>query len=106
MSNSLWDVPSDGARATQALEFLLLQDAEQFGLQFQWDITDFIEESVSSLASSKRPIFWEIAPVKALFSWPKSSLSSNPVGIAAQLSFTKVRALRGLRSCTARAINS
>ena len=44
-------------------------------------------------ASSKRPTFWLMAPVKAPFSWPNSSLSSRPVGMAAQLSLTKVRPL-------------
>ena len=58
------------------------------------------------LASSKRPTFCAIAPVNAPFSWPKSSLSSRPVGMAAQLSFTNVRALRPLRSWIARAISS
>jgi hypothetical protein len=47
-----------------------------------------------------------MAPVNAPFSCPNSSLSSSPVGIAAQLSFTKVRSLRRLRSWMARAINS
>src|SRR6266478_4231785 len=55
-----------------------------------------------------------MAPVNAPFSWPKSSLSSNPVGMAAQFSFTNVFARRGLRlwmardqflSCTCVAIN-
>ena len=32
-----------------------------------------------------------MAPVKAPFSWPNSSLSKSPVGMAAQLSLTKVR---------------
>ena len=41
--------------------------------------------SVPPLASSNRPVFWAIAPVKAPFSWPKSSLSSNVSGRAAQL---------------------
>ena len=41
------------------------------------------------LASSKRPIRCAIAPVKAPRSWPKSSLSSRPVGMAAQLTLTK-----------------
>ena len=36
-----------------------------------------------------------MAPVKAPFSWPNSSLSSSPVGMAAQLSLTKVRSRRG-----------
>ena len=57
-------------------------------------------------ASSKRPTFWPMAPVKAPFSWPNSSLSRRPVGMAAQLSLTKVRSRRGLRSCRARATSS
>ena len=32
-----------------------------------------------------------MAPVNAPFSWPKSSLSSSPAGMAAQFSLTKVR---------------
>ena len=43
-------------------------------------------------ASSKRPIRCAIAPVNAPFSWPNSSLSSRPVGIAAQFNLTNVRA--------------
>ena len=62
--------------------------------------------SVPWWASSKRPTFWLMAPVKAPFSWPNSSLSSSPVGMAAQLSLTKVRSRRGLRSCRARAMSS
>ena len=52
------------------------------------------------LASSKRPTRCEIAPVNAPRSCPNSSLSSSPVGIAAQLSFTKPFAWRALRLCT------
>ena len=44
--------------------------------------------------------------MKAPFSRPKSSLSSRPVGIAAQLSLTKGFERRGLRLWIARAINS
>ena len=50
--------------------------------------------SVPWSASSKRPIFCAMAPVKAPRSWPKSSVSSKPVGIAAQLILTKVRSRR------------
>ena len=53
--------------------------------------------SVPWFASSKRPTFCAIAPVNAPFSWPNSSLSSSPVGMAAQFSLTNVRAFRGLR---------
>ena len=52
---------------------------------------------VPRLASSKRPMRCEIAPVNAPFSCPNSSLSSSPVGIAAQFSFTKALDLRELR---------
>src|SRR5207302_1579674 len=49
-------------------------------------------------ATSKRPMRCAIAPVNAPFSCPKSSLSSKPVGIAAQFSFTKGFERRGLKS--------
>ena len=62
--------------------------------------------SVPPWASSKRPIRCAIAPVNAPFSWPNSSLSSRPVGMAAQFSLTNVRLRRGLRSWMARAISS
>src|SRR5215469_14505245 len=63
-------------------------------------------KSVPRSASSKRPIFWLMAPVNAPFSWPKSSDSMRPDGMAAQLIFTKVRSRRGLRLWMARAKSS
>ena len=51
---------------------------------------------------SSRPIFRMIAPVKAPRSLPKSSLSSRPLGMAAQLSFTNERSFRRLRLWMAR----
>src|SRR5205807_2379552 len=62
--------------------------------------------SVPPSATWKRPIFWAMAPVKAPRSCPKSSLSSRPEGMAAQLSFTNVRSRRWLRSWMARASSS
>ena len=47
-----------------------------------------------------------MAPVKAPFSCPNSSLSSSPAGIAAQLSLMKVRSRRGLSRWMARASSS
>ena len=46
-------------------------------------------------ASSKRPLRWRTAPVKAPFSWPNSSLSSRLSGSAAQLNLTKAAPARG-----------
>ena len=46
-------------------------------------------------ACSNFPVFFSVAPVKAPFSWPKSSDSMSSSGMAAQLTWTKVsRALR------------
>ena len=56
--------------------------------------------------ASKRPSFCAMAPVKAPLSWPNSSLSSRPVGMAAQLTLTKVRSRRRLRLWMARAMSS
>jgi len=46
-------------------------------------------------ACSKRPLRWLIAPVKAPFSCPNSSVSSRFSDSAAQLSFTKAALARG-----------
>jgi len=46
-----------------------------------------------------------MAPVNAPFSWPNISLSSRPVGMAAQFSLTNPPDLRELRLWTARAIH-
>jgi hypothetical protein len=52
--------------------------------------------SVPLSAISKRPIFWAMAPVKALFSRLNGSLSHRSSGMAAQLSFMKARPTRQL----------
>ena len=57
-------------------------------------------------ASSNRPIRRCKAPVKAPFSWPNSSLSTTPCGIAPQLTLMSGRSRRGLPWCIARAISS
>ena len=49
---------------------------------------------VVSLARSKMPMNRELAPVKAPFSWPKSSLSSRESGKAALLMVTILRGAR------------
>src|ERR1035438_1935316 len=62
--------------------------------------------SVPLSASSMRPTFWLTAPVNAPFSCPKSSLSNNPAGTAAQLSLINVLSRRELSACTERATSS
>ena len=61
---------------------------------------------VPPCARSNLPRRRATAPVKAPFSWPKSSLSSSSPGIAAQLTFTKGRARRAEPACSARATSS
>ena len=57
-------------------------------------------------ASSNRPMRRAIAPVKAPFSWPNSSLSTSPAGRAAQLTLISGLAARRLVEWIARAISS
>ena len=47
-----------------------------------------------------------VAPVKAPLSWPKSSLSSSGVAMAAQLIATNGPSLRSLQACSVRAATS
>jgi len=53
--------------------------------------------SVPPWAASNRPARPVTAPVNAPFSWPNNSLSIRVDGIAAQLTRTNARRLRGLR---------
>ena len=63
-------------------------------------------KSVPPSASSKRPMRRAMAPVKAPFSWPNSSLSTSPAGRAAQLTLISGLAVRRLWEWIARAISS
>jgi len=100
------DVGAQRARGAEALEGVLLQHAQELGLQLEGEVADFIEEQRPPLASSKRPRRCVMAPVNAPFSCPNSSLSSSPVGMAAQLSVTKGACAAALRWCSARASSS
>ena len=53
---------------------------------------------VPLLANSNLPVRRCVAPVNAPFSCPKSSLSTKPEGMDPQLTFTKGRSWRRLRS--------
>src|SRR5690348_12976194 len=61
---------------------------------------------VPPFACSKRPMLRAVAPVKAPFSWPNSSLSISSRGIAAMLIATKGPERRFPKSCSARATSS
>ena len=62
---------------------------------------------VPPFACSNFPFLLAAAPVKAPFSWPKSSDSMSSVGNAAQFTATNAPPLRAvLRSCSSRATSS
>ena len=81
----------DCFRAAQPFELLLLNRTQQFRLQFQADVADFIEEERAAVRKLEPAFLCTSAPVKAPFSWPNSSLSSSPDGMAAQFILTNVR---------------
>ena len=62
--------------------------------------------SVPPSAAAKRPTLLATAPVKAPLTWPKSSDSISPSGMAPQLTETKGLSRRGLLKWMARATSS
>ena len=69
-----------------------------------WPISS--RKRVPPVASSNFPTLVAMAPVKAPFSWPKSSDSRSSAGMAAQLTATKGRWFRLLCWWMARASTS
>src|SRR5580698_6337398 len=49
------DVHFVSAVAAEPLEFLLLQDAQQFCLKFEWNVADFIQEERTLVRKLKTP---------------------------------------------------
>ena len=43
------NIDMDGARAAQAFEFLLLQNAQELGLQFERNIADLVEKQRAAM---------------------------------------------------------
>ena len=60
-------------------------------------------KTVPRCATSRSPVFAEAAPVKAPFSWPKSSVSSRSRERAAQFTSTSSSSARGPFACSHRA---
>src|SRR6185437_15387195 len=93
-------------RAAYRAYSALLQHAQQFDLHGDAHLADFIQKMVPPLATSKSPrLFW-LAPVKAPFTYPKSSLSRSVSGNAPQLIETNGPEARVEQECTARATSS
>ena len=100
-------VDLDGLAAADALDLALLQHAQHLGLRATASMSPISSRnSVPPCACSNLPRRCCVAPVKAPFSWPNSSLSMSSPGMAAQLSFTNGPSLRLECSWMARAISS
>jgi len=74
----------------EALELVFLNGAQEPRLKLEDDVADLVKKKAPWSASSNRPRFRVRAPVNAPFSYPNSSLSSSPEGMAAQFKRTNV----------------
>ena len=89
--------PRRSAVPAHALDLALLERAQDLGLHARSGMSPISSrKSVPSRASSKRPGLARTAPVNAPRSWPNSSDSSRPSGIAAQFTGTNGPSLRAL----------
>ena len=61
----------------QTFELLLLQKTEELRLQVGGDLRNLVEKQRPASADSTRPTWSRTAPVKAPFTWPKSSLARS-----------------------------
>ncbi len=78
------DIDRDWVVGADANDFALLQHAKQRDLRCRPRSAISSSNSVPRLASSNLPMRRRSAPVKAPRSWPNSSLSRRPEGIAPQ----------------------
>src|SRR5215470_5246754 len=100
------DIDLVGAVTAEPLEFLFLENPEQLRLKFQRYIAYLVQKKGAFIGKFEASGFCATAPVNAPFSWPNSSLSRSPRGIAAQFSFTNAFWLRLLSLWIARATSS
>ena len=82
-------IHADLFASAQAVIWHAVQHAQQLHLNLQVEIADFIQEKRAFVGHFKESGFWASAPLKAPFSYPKSSLSTRCSGIAAQ--FTSIK---------------
>ena len=82
------DIRLDGLVAADALEFVLLQHAQQFHLHRRGKLPDLVEEQGAPVGRLEPADASAVAPVNAPFSCPNSSLSSRFSGRAAQFTLT------------------
>jgi len=91
--------------ASDAGEAEVLQDVQELGLKGKGKLGDLVEVD-RPLMGVLELGFLRCAPVNAPFSWPKSSDSRSPAGIAAQLTLMKGQLQRREAAWMARATRS
>jgi len=90
------DVHADRPAATDPLEFVLLQHAQQHDLGLGGEFADLVEEDGSAVGQLEATLASLQGSGERPFSWPNSSEAMNDDGIAAQFTATKARAERGV----------
>ena len=87
-------VDVDGPGAAHTLEAALLEHAQHLRLGLGRHVADLVEEDGAAVGRLEAALRRASAPVKAPFSWPKSSLSTSSRLMAAQFTATKGGCLR------------
>ena len=91
------DIDLNRLRTSKPFELLLLDCSQQFGLQFQTDITDLVQEKRSVIRKFESSLLlYQCSRKCSLFVAKKFALE-EPDGIAAQFILTNVRSRLELR---------
>jgi len=94
-----------GTRA-QPPQLAFFQHAQQFGLRACGHFAHLVQQQCAARGQFEAPGSALDRARECAFSWPKISLSMSVSGIAAQLTATNGRDLRGLKSWSVRATSS
>lgn len=92
--------------AAQSFELLLLQDAQQFRLDAEGDVADFIQKQRASICRLKSPYPLNYSTGESTSLMAEEFAFESSAGIAAQFSLTNGRVRRSLSMRMARAISS
>jgi hypothetical protein len=100
------DIHLDGLFLAYRVNFALLQEAQQLGLDVQGQLSNFVQKQRSSggRPDDAQGVF--VGPGKSSLRCPNSRLSTNSAGIAAQLKGKNTRSRRRLVAWSARATSS
>ena len=97
------DVHAPVAHVAQPAEPLLLEHLQELGLDLEVDVADLVEKHRPAVRDLEQARLGGVAPVKAPFSWPKSSVSRNSRESPAQFRSTNASSARGPFSWSQRA---